>query len=1379
MNRGDIDQGPPSDYTIMIALPSSPSRKAISLLIGLLTVLVGLYALRETWGAPLLRAMLDRLAVSNLGQHISVGRISGNYYTYLVFEDIRSTPSPTTGTAVGVQVRRLEARFRLAALLRGGEAFLENLALLAEAPEIVMAPADQEAPGDSGLAKPLVLPAWLPALQVHKGSMVWRHGDITVDSREVDLQVTRPVIRDQPYRLALTMGELRLATPLLAWAGPVTAQAEASATAITVQSLRLGDDLVARSAHWQWPGKTGEGPAFAVDLALFEGQLQASLAGQGDLWEGSLEMAGINLAKVPGTLPPILHEGILEGAGHCRGDLTRSPTWEGTTSLSLIKGPEKLQLTASLADDALRVERLSAELGVNQLVVEQASLTIPAIRNHKVRELLQEAAGRFSLQLTDIPGLLDRIMPTPLPAPPAGGYPVHRLAATGRFQGGQALVAQLNLTTAHNALIFKDIGLRLPEKPAASLLLSTLQAKGRVQIDDLNELATLFGQQPMTGHLQGTLDVSGPLNSPVGDLAVDGRDFNLRGVTIDTVTVQAHADLNGVRIMDCRLLRGNDRLTLQGAFDYKKQEIRDLDLDIRLTDLAAYSALAPWLRDTNGALRATVQGAGPLTTPRLKLDLAGQELSVRGHALGAIHLEAMTMARDVVAYAAAVERPPMALRTTGEVTLDREKSRATLALQTFALEGRQPWLGLDHPAACTISWAEGARIAVENLLLTGPAGSLLVDGAVGMQADNALRVNIKDLRGDEWLALADERLRLEGGNLRVEMRGPWQAPVIRVEGSVAKFGGPQRDPTLAGEFEVSIGLDRIFVNRCLWGDGHGSSLSFSGTLPANLLLTGALPQNRWDLQAELKLADLRVLSPFLPAGLPLQGEMQGEVHLEGPWQAPSGRLQVTGSGLRPHDFMAQAPPGLFTAELEVTLAGDRLRLTSIGLEGENLTLGCQGEVLGLPHWPDIAAGTADWTGGRLDLRGGFVAPDLGWLAKEAGLRAVRGRLHGDVSMAGPLSHPTLGGQVQLTGGELRFDTAMTPFKNVTASAELDGRVIRLQKISGALGGAPFQGSGLVDFEPRDGGPHLVLDLQGQDLLFYRQEGLKVRADADLHAQGPLARLEISGNLALADGQWTRNFNFLSLLPGPAAPGVVHDLPLFSLRQYPWNALRFNVRGVTRKPFQVRNNIVSGTLRPDLLLTGTGETPVLTGVVYLDPSRIDMPAGKIFLKSGVLHFAAKAPTRPDLEVVGQARMMGYDINLTVSGTVAEPVVTLSSTPPLPEDQLLLLLLAGQAPQAGTAGTGGRRQGVMTAAVYLGQGFLSDIFAGDSTDATESVLERFELEVGRGVSRKGDETLDAQYRLLNLGEKAKDSMYLTGGRDMYDYFNLGLKIVFRFQ
>jgi len=142
-------------------------------------------------------------------------------------------------------------------------------------------------------------------------------------------------------------------------------------------------------------------------------------------------------------------------------------------------------------------------------------------------------------------------------------------------------------------------------------------------------------------------------------------------------------------------------------------------------------------------------------------------------------------------------------------------------------------------------------------------------------------------------------------------------------------------------------------------------------------------------------------------------------------------------------------------------------------------------------------------------------------------------------------------------------------------------------------------------------------------------------------------------------------------------------------------------------------------------------------------------------------------------------MGYDINLTVSGTVAEPVVTLSSTPPLPEDQLLLLLLAGQAPQAGTAGTGGRRQGVMTAAVYLGQGFLSDIFAGDSTDATESVLERFELEVGRDVSRKGDETLDAQYRLLNLGEKAKDSMYLTGGRDMYDYFNLGLKIVFRFQ
>jgi translocation and assembly module TamB len=476
--------------------------------------------------------------------------------------------------------------------------------------------------------------------------------------------------------------------------------------------------------------------------------------------------------------------------------------------------------------------------------------------------------------------------------------------------------------------------------------------------------------------------------------------------------------------------------------------------------------------------------------------------------------------------------------------------------------------------------------------------------------------------------------------------------------------------------------------------------------------------------------------------------------------------------------MAQAPPGIFFAEMKGTLAGDGILLQALALKGEKLKLDGQGEMLSLPSWPDIIAGRGDWSNSRLDLRGTFDASDLGWLAKEAGLRTVRGRLQGDVNMTGPIARLALGGQLQLTDGEVRFDATMTPFKNLQASAELDGRVIRFQKISGALGGAPFQGSGLVDFEPQDG-PHLVLDLKGQDLLFYRQEGLKIRADADLHAQGPLSRLEISGDMALSDGHWTKNFNFLSLLPGPATPGVAHELPLFSLRKYPWSTVRFKIKGKTRNPFQVRNNIVRGSLRPDLLLSGTGEAPVLTGVVYLDPSRIDMPAGKIFLKSGVMNFAAKDPTRPKLEVVGQARMMGYDINLAVSGTVAEPVVTLSSTPPLPEDQLLLLLLAGQAPAAGTAGTGGQRQGVLTAAVYLGQGFLSGLLGDNKDEQNQSVLERFELAVGRDVSRKGDETLDAQFRLLDLREKGAGSMYLTGNRDKFDYFNLGLKIVFRFQ
>ena len=138
------------------------------------------------------------------------------------------------------------------------------------------------------------------------------------------------------------------------------------------------------------------------------------------------------------------------------------------------------------------------------------------------------------------------------------------------------------------------------------------------------------------------------------------------------------------------------------------------------------------------------------------------------------------------------------------------------------------------------------------------------------------------------------------------------------------------------------------------------------------------------------------------------------------------------------------------------------------------------------------------------------------------------------------------------------------------------------------------------------------------------------------------------------------------------------------------------------------------------------------------------------------------------------MMEYEVNVLVEGPFDEPVVTLSSTPPLPDDELLLMVLTGQPPKAAAGG-----KASMNVAVYLGRGLLERWFRSESTESDESVLDRFDVQIGRGVTRTGDETIEAEFRLAQGLVQEQDTLYLPGEKDVFDAFNAGVKIVFRFK
>jgi translocation and assembly module TamB len=392
-----------------------------------------------------------------------------------------------------------------------------------------------------------------------------------------------------------------------------------------------------------------------------------------------------------------------------------------------------------------------------------------------------------------------------------------------------------------------------------------------------------------------------------------------------------------------------------------------------------------------------------------------------------------------------------------------------------------------------------------------------------------------------------------------------------------------------------------------------------------------------------------------------------------------------------------------------------------------------------------------------------------------GVQKITGRLNGSLNMDGPLKNPAVIANLELREGSLRPEGDAPSLKSLRADLQADADRLTVRSGRGEIGGAPFEVSGDL-WRSDEKGWVTDFQLTGANLLLYRTQDIRVRANTDLRLTGPVEKMALQGDVSLTNGRMRRNVDLFSFLKAaPPSAGTPSEV-LFSLPDPPLKNMTFDVDIDSKTPFELSNNVVRGGLRPHLHLGGTGELPLLTGEVYLDPTRLRLPAGLMTIQSGVVRFLPSRPNRPVMDLHGEGKVFDYDITALIEGPFDEPQVTLSSSPPLPGDELMLMLLTGQ-PPADKNRTGTR--GVpMNLAVYVGQDLLSQWFGGESTESWTSVLDRFDVTIGRRVTRAGEETLEAQFRLGEDVFRDGDNVYITGEKDVFDFYNAGVKFVFRF-
>jgi translocation and assembly module TamB len=391
------------------------------------------------------------------------------------------------------------------------------------------------------------------------------------------------------------------------------------------------------------------------------------------------------------------------------------------------------------------------------------------------------------------------------------------------------------------------------------------------------------------------------------------------------------------------------------------------------------------------------------------------------------------------------------------------------------------------------------------------------------------------------------------------------------------------------------------------------------------------------------------------------GTVNATAHITGTQANPAGTFTLNGNAIRmrtgpaaalaPADFSASASLANHEASLNARLAiGPDVQLTAAGLV------------------PLSGTGTmALHLTGSTDLR----LTDA-YLA--AAGTTVRGIVTPDVTVTGTPSAPLAAGTIRLAGGSVENIGSGLNLTHISAMISGQGRELTLQSLTAIAGPGTISGHGSVAL----GTPGLPIDLalNAENATPVASDIVTETVNAALTLKGALrGALALGGRIDITGA----NINIPKSLP-PA----VANLPIRNRGEPPPPppppapdvALDLLIHANDR--IFVRGDGLFAELGGRLRITGTAAHPDPEGGFTLIRGDFSLAGRSLQFTQGTVGFNGDG-FMPTLDLEATATNSSVTSTLIVGGTAAAPTITLTSTPPLPSDEILANLLFGTGTQ----------------------------------------------------------------------------------------------------
>ncbi len=899
---------------------------------------------------------------------------------------------------------------------------------------------------------------------------------------------------------------------------------------------------------------------------------------------------------------------------------------------------------------SLRAPQASGQLAIDALQLPQgARLASLAANLNASAGLLTVDASASGLEVPKVPAELLQASPLRLHATLNLDDPTRPLRLT-LDQRLFSLRAQAVTAGARSA----DFGLVLPDLAPFAALARQREMKGN---------ASLSGKIAQTsGAIRLDVDANAALRAPQRWAALLGRAARLRlGATVTEQTIDV------------------DQLTLSGSalsFSASGTAQRDVASFVRalrgrwsldIPDLAAFS---PELR---GKVRTTGQFAGAPRSLGAELQAAAT-LSVHGSPPG-------TLALNIQAHGLP-SAPTAAIEAKGvlggsPVQLDASFERGhgdSYQLEIQRTDWKSAHIEANLTTGANLSQGRGSlSLRIGQLADLAPfvgkplqgsiAGSLAL-GPVAGRTHAQLRLEASDLAAGAV-----------SGNLTLAGSGPLDAVRLELATQSSKFR--DQPASLGAAAQLNLPARVLVLNEADAGY-HGQSLrllsparvTFAGGLSVSELRLGVQHavlevagqvSPALDLHASARGIDAALVDSFVPHLL-AQGSFSADARLHGTVTAPLGRASLQVSALRFEESEARNLPVL-DMRAAAQLMGSAADVHATLSAGRNSHLELSGSA------PLNASSMVD-----LKLSGQLDAAFANALLEAHGERA-EGTLTVDATVTGPAQDAEIGGSIQLANGDLRDYAQGVHLGNITAHIVGGEGILRIASLTAKAGNGELSMKGTFGVLQR--GMPLDLKLTAKNAQPITNDILTANLDADMSVKGTLReRIEIGGtvhvNRALIGipNSLPPNVQVLNVIrPGQAPPSAVRHRLVIGL----------DIALDAPREILVQGRGLNAELGGEVRLHGTTQQPTVSGGFQLIRGTFSLATAQLNFTMGDVSFngaGLRQRIDPTLDFTAQASAADATVTLRITGFADSPQFALSSTPPLPQDEILARLLFGE-------------------------------------------------------------------------------------------------------